>query len=70
MSKLARKKRQTCADGTSSDDMEEGVGEKKDDKNEIIDEEKEAAFPDGTPPDDMDEGVGEKQDDNNVRIDE
>ena len=50
--------------------MEEGVGEKKDDKNEIIDEGKEAACPDGTSPDDMEEGVGEKQDDKNVIIDE
>ena len=41
--------------------MKEGVGEKKDDKNVIIDEEKEASFPDGTPPDDMEEGVGEKK---------
>ena len=40
--------------------MEEGVSDEKDDKNVIIDEEKEAACPDGTPPDDMEEGVGEK----------
>ena len=33
---------------------------KKDDKNERIDEEKEAACPYGTPPDDIEEGVGEK----------
>ena len=42
--------------------MQEGVGEKQDDKSERIDEEKETAFPYGTPPDDMEEGVGEKQD--------
>ena len=41
--------------------MEEGVGEKKDDKNERIDEEKEAACPYGTPPDDMEEGVVKKR---------
>ena len=50
--------------------MEEGVGEKKDDKNVRIDEGKEVVCPDGTPPDDMEEGVGEKKDDKNVIIDE
>ena len=42
-----------CPDGTPPDDMEEGVSEKKYDKNESIYEEKEAKFPDVTPPDDM-----------------
>ena len=42
--------------------MEEGVSEKKDDKNEKIDEGKEAEFPDTTPPDYMEEGVSEKKD--------
>ena len=41
--------------------MEEGVGDEKDDKNEIIDEEKEAECPYVTPLDDMEEGVGEKK---------
>ena len=50
--------------------MEEGVVEKQDDNNEIIDERKEAACPDVTPPDDMEEGVGEKKHDKNERIDE
>ena len=45
--------------------MEEGVGEKKDDKNEKIDEEKEAECPDGTPTDDMEEGVSERINDKN-----
>ena len=40
--------------------MEEGVGDEKDDKNERINEVKEAEFPDGTPPNDMEEGVCEK----------
>ena len=37
--------------------MKEGVGDEKDDKNERIDDEKEAKCPDDTPPDDMKEGV-------------
>ena len=41
---------------------------KKDYKNEIIDEEKEAEFPDSTPPDDMEECVGDEKDDKNDRI--
>ena len=39
-------------DDTPPDDMEEGVSERKDDKNEKNDEGKEAEFPD-EPPDDM-----------------
>ena len=45
--------------------MEEGVGERKDNKNEKHYEGKEAECPYGTPPDDMEEGVGEKKDDKN-----
>ena len=55
-------KEAACPDGTTPDDMKEGVGEKKtDDKNVIIDKVKETACPDGTPPDDMEKGVGEKK---------
>ena len=59
-----------CPDDTPPDDMEEGVREKKDDKNEKNDEEKKVACPDDTPSDDMEEGVSEKKDDKNERIDE
>ena len=48
--------------------MEEGVSERKYDKNEKIDEVKEAEFPDDTPPDDMEEGVSEKKDDKNKNM--
>ena len=50
--------------------MEEGVSIKKDDKNEIIDEEKESELPEVTPPDDMEEGVGDEKDEKNERIDD
>ena len=45
--------------------MEEGVSEKKGDRNETIDEWKEAECPDVTPPDDMEEGVSEITDETN-----
>ena len=51
--------------GTHPDDMGEGVSETKDDRNEIINEEKEAKCPDDTPPDDMEEGVSDAKDDKN-----
>ena len=45
--------------------MEEGVGDEKVDKNEWLDDEKEAKCPDVSPPADMEEGVGDEKDDNN-----
>ena len=48
--------------------MEEGVSERKYDKNEKIDEGKEAECPDGTPPGDMEEGVNERKDDKNKKM--
>ena len=50
--------------------MEEGVGENKCDKNEIIDERKEAECPDFTPTDDMEGGVGDEKYDKNENNDE
>ena len=41
--------------------MDKGVGDEKYDKNERIDEGKEAECPDGTPTDDMEEGVSERK---------
>ena len=46
-------------DDNPLDNMEEGVSERTDDKNNY--EEKEAEFPNGTPPDNMEEGVSEKK---------
>ena len=43
---------------------------KKDNKNERIDEGKEAKWPDVTPHDDMEEGVGDEKDNKDERIDE
>ena len=50
--------------------MEVGVGDKKYDKNDRLDDEKEAACPIGTHPDDMEVGVGYEKDDNNDRLDD
>ena len=50
--------------------MEESVSERKYDKNENIDEGKEAECPDDTPPDDMEEGVSDRKDDKNKNNDE
>ena len=50
--------------------MEEGLGDEKDYKDEIIDEVKEAACPYVTPPDDIDECEGDKKDDKNEINDE
>ena len=43
--------------------MEGCVSERKYDKNEKIDEVKEAKWPDDTPPNDMEEGVSYRKDD-------
>ena len=48
--------------------MEEGISERKDYKNERIDEVKEAECPDGTPPDDIEEGVSERNNDKNKNM--
>ena len=42
--------------------MEDGVSERKHDKNEKNDEEQEAEYPHSTPHDHMEEGVSEKKD--------
>ena len=59
-----------CPDGTPPDDMEEGVSEKKDNKNENIYEEKDEKYPDVTSPDDMEKGVSDVKDYNTERLDE
>ena len=48
--------------------MEEGVSERKDDKNGKIDEGKNAECPNDTPPKDMEEGVSERKDDKNEKL--
>ena len=50
--------------------MEEGVGDEKDDKNDRLDDEKEAACPDDTAPDDIEVGVGDEIYDKNERLDD
>ena len=45
--------------------MKEGEVDEKDDKNERIDEEKEAECPDVTPSDYMEEGVSDEKDEKN-----
>ena len=50
--------------------MEEGVGDEKDDKNDRLDDEKEAACLDDTPPDDMEVGIGDEKDENIYRLDD
>ena len=50
--------------------MQEGVSDINDDKNEIIDEEKEAECLDDTSPDEMEEGVNYRKDDKNEKNDE
>ena len=42
--------------------MEEGVSDRKNDRNEKNDEEKEAELPDDTPRVDMEEGVSDRKD--------
>ena len=42
--------------------MEEGVNDRKDDRNEKNDEEKEAEFPDDTSPVELEEGVIDRKD--------
>ena len=59
-----------CLDNTTPDDMEVRVGDEKNDKNDRIDDEKEAACPDVTTSDNMEVGVGDKKDDNNDRLDD
>ena len=49
--------------------MEVDVGDEKNYKNDILDDEKEAACPDDTPPGDMEVGVGDEKNDKNDRID-
>ena len=48
--------------------MEEGVSDRKDDKNEKNDEEKEVKFPNDTSPIEMEEGVNYIPDDNTEKI--
>ena len=59
-----------CLDNTTPDDMEVRVGDEKNDKNDRIDDEKEAACPDDTTPDDMEVGVGDEKNDKNDRFDD
>ena len=48
--------------------MKEGVSERKDNKNENIDEGKEAECSDDTPPDDTEGGVSDRKDDKNEKL--
>ena len=59
-----------CPDGTSPADMEEGVKDRKYDKNEKNDEEKEAEFLDDTFSVDIEEGVSDRKDDKNEKNNE
>ena len=54
--------------GTHPDDMELGVSETKDDRSEIIYDEKEAACPYDTTPDDTDVGNDDDKNDKNDKI--
>ena len=47
--------------------MEEGVNDRKDDKNKKYDAEKEVEFPDGTSPVKMEESVNNIKDENNEK---
>ena len=55
---------------TPPDDMEEGVGDEHDDKNERNYDKKEAKCRDVTSPDDMYGGVGDEKDNTNEIIDD
>ena len=57
-------------DGTHPDDMQVGVSETKDNKNEKNYGEKYEKYPDVPSPVDMEEGVGDEKFDNTERIDE
>ena len=54
----------------SPDDMEVGLGYEKDNKNDRIDDEKEAACPDETTPDDMEVGAGDEKNYKNDKLDD
>ena len=62
MKKIDDEKETKCPEVTHPEDMEGGVGDEKDDKNNIIDDEIEATCPDVTPPDIVDGGVAEEKD--------
>ena len=51
-----------CPDYTPPVDMDKGVSDRKNDKNDKIDEEKESECPDDTPPVDTEEGVSDRKD--------
>ena len=55
---------------TSPVDMEEGVNDRKYDKNEKNDEEKDTECPDDTLPVDIEESVGDRNDNRNEKKDE
>ena len=57
-------------DGTPPDDMEEGVSEAKDDKNEKMYEGKDEKYPDVTSHVDMEKGDDDEKDDNTEILDE
>ena len=50
--------------------MEEGLNDRKDDKNEIYDEVKGAECPYDTSPVDIEEGLNDRKDDKNEKNDE
>ena len=50
--------------------MEVGVGDEKNDKNDRLDDEKQAACPDDTTPDYMEVGAGDEKNDKNDRFDD
>ena len=59
-----------CTDDTSIDEMQEGVSDRKDDKNKKYDQEKESECPDDTSSVDIEEGVGDKKDGRSENNDE
>ena len=60
-------KESECPDDTSPVDMEEGVSDRKDDKNEKNDEEKYAECADDASPVDMEKGVIDRKYDKNEK---
>ena len=67
MQQLMRKNETKCPDFTPPDDMEEGEGDEKYDKNKRNDQEKEGACPDVSPPHYIEEGEGDEKDDKNEK---
>ena len=66
--KKNEEKEADCLDDTPPIDKQEGVNDRKSDKNEKKVEGKEAEFPDDTPPVDTEEGVSGRKYDKNEKL--